>query len=44
MREAAEQHWSSRQLDRQISVLYYERLLANPAPRLTVFEFLKIDT
>lgn len=29
MREAAEQNWSSRQLDRQISVLYYERLLAS---------------
>ena len=26
MNEAAEQTWSSRQLDRQISVLYYERL------------------
>jgi predicted nuclease of restriction endonuclease-like (RecB) superfamily len=29
MNEAAEQHWSTRQLDRQISVLYYERLLAS---------------
>jgi len=29
MREAVEQNWSSRQLDRQISVLYYERLLAS---------------
>jgi len=29
MHEAAEQNWSSRQLDRQISVLYYERLLAS---------------
>jgi predicted nuclease of restriction endonuclease-like (RecB) superfamily len=28
MNEAADQHWSTRQLDRQISVLYYERLLA----------------
>lgn len=27
MNEAADQTWSSRQLDRQISVLYYERLL-----------------
>ena len=27
MNEAAEQTWTSRQLDRQISVLYYERLL-----------------
>ena len=26
MNEAAEQTWSSRQLDHQISVLYYERL------------------
>ncbi len=29
MNEAASQHWSTRQLDRQISVLYYERLLAS---------------
>lgn len=29
MNEAAEQTWSTRQLDRQISVLYYERLLAS---------------
>jgi len=29
VREAAQQHWSSRQLERQISVLYYERLLAS---------------
>jgi len=29
MNEAAEQHWSTRQLERQISVLYYERLLAS---------------
>ncbi|MEA2604652.1 MAG: hypothetical protein QOF89_5644 [Acidobacteriota bacterium] len=29
MHEAAAQNWSSRQLDRQISVLYYERLLAS---------------
>jgi predicted nuclease of restriction endonuclease-like (RecB) superfamily len=29
MREAADQHWSTRQLERQISVLYYERLLAS---------------
>ena len=27
--EAAEQHWSTRQLERQISVLYYERLLGS---------------
>jgi predicted nuclease of restriction endonuclease-like (RecB) superfamily len=27
--EAADQHWSTRQLERQISVLYYERLLAS---------------
>ena len=34
MNEAADQHWSTRQLERQISVLYYERLLAsrNKAP------------
>ena len=29
MHEAAEQHWSTRQLERQISVLYYERLLVS---------------
>jgi predicted nuclease of restriction endonuclease-like (RecB) superfamily len=29
MNEAAQQHWSTRQLERQISVLYYERLLAS---------------
>jgi predicted nuclease of restriction endonuclease-like (RecB) superfamily len=29
MHEAAKQHWSTRQLERQISVLYYERLLAS---------------
>lgn len=29
MDEAADQHWSTRQLARQISVLYYERLLAS---------------
>jgi predicted nuclease of restriction endonuclease-like (RecB) superfamily len=29
MTEAASEHWSTRQLERQISVLYYERLLAS---------------
>ena len=29
MREAASQRWSTRQLERQISVLYFERLLAS---------------
>jgi predicted nuclease of restriction endonuclease-like (RecB) superfamily len=29
MNEAASQNWSTRQLDRQISTLYYERLLAS---------------
>jgi predicted nuclease of restriction endonuclease-like (RecB) superfamily len=29
MNEAVAQHWSTRQLERQISVLYYERLLAS---------------
>ncbi len=29
MHEAAGQHWSTRQLERQISVFYYERLLAS---------------
>jgi len=29
MNEAADQSWSTRQLDRQISPLYYERVLAS---------------
>jgi len=29
MNEAVSQHWSTRQLERQISALYYERLLAS---------------
>jgi predicted HD phosphohydrolase len=29
LHEAADHHWSTRQLERQISVLYYERLLAS---------------
>jgi predicted nuclease of restriction endonuclease-like (RecB) superfamily len=29
MNEAADQNWSTRQLDRQISSLYFERLLAS---------------
>ncbi len=29
LNEAADQHWSTRQLERQIAVLYYERLLAS---------------
>ncbi len=33
MREAASQQWSTRQLERQISVLYYERLLASRKKR-----------
>ena len=37
MNEAAEQTWSSRQLDRQITVLYYERLL-NSTDTLSVRE------
>lgn len=37
MNEAAEQTWSSRQLDRQISVLYYERLL-NSSDKISVRE------
>ncbi|MGB0563834.1 MAG: PDDEXK nuclease domain-containing protein [Spirulinaceae cyanobacterium] len=32
MQEAAVQNWSTRVLERQISTLYYERLLANPNP------------
>jgi predicted nuclease of restriction endonuclease-like (RecB) superfamily len=33
MNEAADQHWSTRQLERQVSVLYYERLLASRKKR-----------
>ncbi len=33
MNEAAEQHWSTRQLERQISVRYYERLLVSRRKR-----------
>ena len=29
MNEAADQHWSTRQLERQITSLYYERLIAS---------------
>lgn len=32
MQEAITQHWSARALDRQISVLYYERLLSSKEP------------
>ncbi|TYG34930.1 DUF1016 domain-containing protein [Lonepinella koalarum] len=40
LNEAIEQHWSARALDRQISVLYYERLLAsqNKTPVITEAE------
>lgn len=38
MNEAAEQTWSSRQLDRQISVLYYERLLGSRDQSAVRFE------
>jgi len=33
MNEAADQCWSTRQLERQINTLYYERLLASPDTR-----------
>lgn len=38
MNEAADQTWSSRQLDRQISVLYYERLLGSRDQSAVRFE------
>ncbi len=38
MNEAANEHWSTRQLDRQISVLYYERLLASKDKESVVAE------
>ncbi|MDH2925706.1 PDDEXK nuclease domain-containing protein [Lonepinella koalarum] len=40
LNEAIEQHWSARALERQISVLYYERLLAsqNKTPVITEAE------
>lgn len=37
-REAVEQNWSVRALDRQISVLYYERLLASQSKALVTQE------
>jgi predicted nuclease of restriction endonuclease-like (RecB) superfamily len=47
MREAADQHWSTRQLERQISVLYYERLLASrkkaPVRREADVELAKVE-
>ncbi|NQZ06880.1 MAG: DUF1016 domain-containing protein [Algicola sp.] len=38
MLEAIEQHWSARALDRQISVLYYERLLSSKDKAATTHE------
>lgn len=38
MNEAADQSWSTRQLDRQISVLYYERLLSSQDKESVVLE------
>lgn len=38
MNEAADQTWSTRQLDRQISVLYYERLLSSQEKESVVLE------
>ncbi|MDP8033177.1 PDDEXK nuclease domain-containing protein [Pasteurella atlantica] len=38
LKEAVEQSWSSRALDRQISVLYYERLLASQNKPVVVQE------
>ena len=38
MNEAANERWSTRQLDRQISVLYYERLLASQEKKPVVVE------
>ena len=38
MNEAANQTWSTRQLDRQISVLYYERLLASQDKKVVQIE------
>ncbi|MBQ0161794.1 MAG: DUF1016 family protein [Treponema sp.] len=38
MNEAADQTWSTRQLDRQISVLYYERLLSSQDKESVVLE------
>ena len=35
MNEAANENWSTRQLQRQISVLYYERMLASISPEET---------
>lgn len=38
MNEVANEHWSTRQLDRQVSVLYYERLLASRDKKPVVAE------
>ena len=38
MNEAANEQWSSRQLDRQISTLYYERLLSSKDTTMAVQE------
>lgn len=36
--EAIKEHWSSRQLDRQISTMYYERLLSSQDRKLVITE------
>jgi predicted nuclease of restriction endonuclease-like (RecB) superfamily len=38
MNEAADGVWSTRQLDRQISTLYYERLLASKEKETVISE------
>ena len=38
MTEAIQQNWSSRALERQIGVLYYERLLASKEQALVIAE------
>lgn len=38
MNEAVDQNWSTRQLDRQISVLYYERLLSSREKAVVIQE------
>lgn len=42
MNEAANENWSSRQLARQISVLYYERLLFSAAPEAVKNEAIEL--
>ena len=43
IREAADQHWSTRQLDRNISTLYYERLLSTKNKKIALKKQVKME-